>query len=165
MKKSISLIALMAALSLLLTGCGITQLLEDQTINYGDLTMTLPGYYQDYSQQEFAQNYSFVYGFNDVAIMGLREEITLFTSYGSDLTLEEYAQMVIDGNGLNCEVETVDGLITFSFTSENSGQTHAYLAAVYQSARAFWLIQIGCLENNYENNREKFINILKTVNA
>jgi len=165
MRKYIALISLIMALAMVFTGCGLTKMMEDQTVNYGDLTMTLPGYYQDYSKQDFAQNYSFVYGFSDVAIMGLREEITLFTSYDSDLTLEEYAQLVIDGNGLNCEVETVDGLITFSFTSENSGQTHAYLAAVYQSARAFWLIQIGCLENNYENNREKFINILKTVNV
>lgn len=159
MKTQTKIIALLLALCLLFCGCAVA----DQTVTADDLTITIPGNYKDYGDEDFSEGYTLVYGRNDAVVMALKEEFSIFEEYNMTLTLQEYADLVLQANNITDGVQEVNGILTFSFTNESNGESHSYQAAVFESEDAFWLIQAGCLTENFEENQETFMNILTSV--
>ena len=159
MKTNTKIIVLLMALCLLFCGCAV----EDQTVTADDLTITLPGNYKDYGDEDFAAGYTLVYGHNDAVVMALKEEFTLFEEYGLTLTLQEYADLVLEANDITDGAQEVNGILTFTFTNDSDGESHSYQAAVFEGSDAFWLIQAGCLTENFEKYQETFLNILTSV--
>lgn len=69
-----------------------------------------------------------------------------------DSTLKEYAQEVIKTNGFDKSGTTIQeggGFTGFEYTSDVSGVTVNYVAVVFKSNDAFWLVQFACQEDNY----------------
>lgn len=153
------LVLILLALCILFCGCGVS----DKTVSVDKLSVTLPGNYADYSNESFASYYTFTYGYQDVAVMGLKEEFSMFREYGLDPTLGEYLDLVISANGITQPATEDNGLHTFSFSSEVDGVMYTYLAAVYEGSDAFWLVQAGCQSQNYEKNQALFRQILHSV--
>lgn len=149
----------LSALCILFCGCGVS----DKTVTVDKLSVTLPGNYADYSNESFSANYTFTYGYQDIAVMGLKEDFSLFREYGLDPTLEEYLNLVISANGITQPATEDNGLYTFSFSSDVDGVMYSYLAAVYEGSDAFWLVQAGCQSQNFGDNQELFRQILHSV--
>ena len=159
MKRTVSLTLVLALVCALLSGCGAV---GDKQITVEDLTLTIPGYYQDMSTMEGTSDMTFAYGFLDALVCGIREEFSLFGDYKPD-SLADYAQLVIEVNGLDCQTEDYNGILTFRYTTDNGDGAHSYLAAVFESSNAYWLVQFGCSAENFEGNLAKFQKILTSI--
>ena len=161
MKKNlIKLTALILVLCLSLCACGAA---EDQTIIVDGLTMTLPGNFQEMKDIASENNQNFVYATSTQVIMGLKEAKSIFESYGLDLTLADYADLIVTGYELNTSVEYVGGIPTVIYTSDVSGTTFKYIAAMYESNDAFWMVQCSCELDKFDRCYEDFITYLTSV--
>ena len=115
------------------------------------------------SDQDYAKGMNFMYGFNDIAVVGIRETKESLAFYDADLTLEEYGALVMQGNGLDGDMELKEGLYTFEHEASNAGQTFTYLGAVFEGEEAFWIVQAYCLSNEYEQHQADMMKWLKSV--
>lgn len=163
MKKSVRIIALLLAM-VLMTGCTLFPAKDStKSITSNGLTMNIPSDYKDISSEPVTAGYTFAYGNSKSLVMGLREEKALFESYGYYLSLEEYAELVIEGNGILASVNKENGIITFSFTSIVDGEYYEYLAGVFEDNDYFWLIQFGCKKGDFSSMESEFMECLVSV--
>lgn len=161
MKNKLSkLLILCLVICLMLTACGGN---KTTIFSCEGLTVEIPKNYSPVSSEE-AQAYTFALANKKTTIMGLREEKALFEAYGMDLTLEEYAQLIQSANEKSMSVSTYNDQIMMNFKSTVNGETFEYLASVYESEDAFWLIQCACLQEYYEEYRGDFFSQLLSVN-
>lgn len=163
MKKNLlKLICLVMSMVLCLglCACGAE---EDQTIIVDGLTLTLPANFQKSDEAAAGSDQLFVYATRTQVVMGLKEEKSLFESYGMDLSLDDYANLIISVYELDAAVEYVGGIPTVTFTSDVNGTTYKYIAAMYESNSAFWMLQCSCEADNFERYYEDFITYLTSV--
>ena len=161
MKKDIIRIsAMLLVMVMMLCACGA----KDQTFSNNGLIMDLPGNYEPLTGDDVA-GFTFSMGSKKSVIMGLKEEKAMFESYGLNLTLDEYTDLVIEANGLNTTVKYEGGIPTFTFTNYVDGTYFKYLAATFEGKDAFWLIQFACEEGKFDDMYSSFIKYLSTVRA
>lgn len=158
--KHITKLILLAtlALTLLLTACAV----EDKSFTKDGMTITLNSRYSELQQE----GYTVAYGATDSVVLVLKETYDSLSAASLDKnsTLTEYANVVIKNNSLtNVSVETKDGLTCFQYDSEVDGKTYSYLAAVYKSTDAFWMIQFSAEKDNYDEKESDFITFAKSV--
>lgn len=147
-------------LSLLLCSCGGA---SAPVISYEEMTMTLPVGFVKLVDQEYEGMVTFTYGSEDKLITGTREPLEMVLGQYPDMTLHSYAQLIIDSNSLDCQIEEAEGYLTFSFENSDEEQTYRYVAAVYQSGQSFWVIQAGCDAANFEASEQSFRESLASV--
>lgn len=80
-----------------------------------------------------------------------------------DSTLNDYAQIIIDGNGLDSSFEDKDGVKCFKYEQTVSGSDFSYLATVTKGPDAFWLVQFACESKNYDKFEGDFIKWAKSM--
>ena len=161
MHRTAKLLVCLLLICCVLCGCSkIDTMAEDQTLTFMDLTITLPGYFGDRTNPDYATDGTFLYGIYEITVAGVREDYALFDEVPE---LEEYGNLLIQGNSLTCELEQTDGLTTFTFSVDDGGSSYTYLAAVYAGTEAFWLVQAGCKTQNFQDSRETFLGYLKSV--
>ncbi len=159
MKRIISLtLALLLVVSCLF-GCS----LGEKTMSVDGLTITVPGYFQDYSTEDFAEGKDFVYGFGSMAVMGLSEEISGLSDYMEEATVEEYGELMIELNEMDCELTRKDDVWTFVYDADVDGTSYTYLSAVYASETHFWTVQAYCATSDYAKNYDTMWAMLKSV--
>ena len=157
------IVALILCCSLL---CGCSALIPDeveyQALTDTDLTITLPSYFENMSAYDDTVPTSgfFAYGYSEILITGLRDDKAQFEAVP---TLEEYRDSLIKTSGIECEIESIDGLLTFTYYQLNGNQSYTCIAAVYEGTESFWLITATCQTMNFKYARDKFIEIFKTV--
>ncbi|MCL1822866.1 MAG: hypothetical protein FWG44_01565 [Oscillospiraceae bacterium] len=81
----------------------------------------------------------------------------------SDISLREYAEMVMDANRKSGSVKEKDGLVYFEYTDSNQGQRFSYFATVFRGKDAYWLVQFFCEEKNYDKLQKDFIKWAQSV--
>ena len=150
MKRTFCVIICLLLTVSVLAGCSLT---SQKEFTCNGLTITLPGYFLDLSQEDYAATATFLYGFNDVAVMGLQEEKSLLAEYDLELTLEEYGQLVIDGNGLDVTLDQKDGLYTFVYEAAVEETSYSYICVVLEGEDSYWCVQAYCPTEKYEKNR------------
>ena len=144
-----------------LCGCSkIDTLTEDQTLTFMDLSITLPGYFEDRLHSDYTAKDTFMYGVYEITVTGVREDKTLFDQVP---TLEEYGNLLISGNNLSATLQQEDGLTTFTFSLMDGKNSFTHLAAIYEGTGAFWLVQFSCRTENFDDSRESFLTYLKSV--
>ena len=147
MKRAVSVCLLLALL--LLSGCSQTREFTHQ-----ELILTLPEAFTDLSDQDYAQAADLLYGCGDLAILGIREDKQLLSEYGLSPTAEEYAQMVIDANGLSAALEETDGFCHFTYEASAEGVSCTYLTLVLEGDACFWTLQAYCPTESFAQNRD-----------
>lgn len=162
--KKLIIIALALTLSIgLISGCASEP--EDKVFSRAGLTITLTDRFTDVTGTEGTEQFTVSYGSeaDRVGILALKEEFSIFEAAGisTDISLSEYAQMVIDGNGQNCRVEQNDGLTYFTY--DNNGFT--YYSVVYRGSDAFWLIQFFASVEDYGNMTSNIRRWAQTVDV
>ena len=160
MKRITAVILALLMITACFSGCELT---KEKAFTKDGLTITLPGHFQDLSGQDYAQGMSFLYGFGNVAVMGIREQKAGLEAYMSELTLENYGKLMISTNGLSCQLTQKDDLLTFVYEVENSGTSYTYLSAVFESDSDFWTVQSYCTTATYAKNYDAMWSYLKSV--
>ena len=161
MKRRITkLLSLCLMACLMLTACGGTT--KTTEFSCDGLTMTVPADYRQMTGEE-VQAYTFALTNNKTILMGLREEKAIFRSFGMELTLDDYMQIIREANQQEMTVDTYNGQYMIKFESVVEGNRFKYLASVYESEDAFWLIQFGCPESDFEDFRGDFFEQLLSV--
>ena len=122
---------LVAALSLCLWGCAAG--MPEQTVVCGELTITLPGNFLDLSDQHYDKDLIMVFGYKDVVVSASRESAPELKSQIPDIDAGKYAQLVIETNGIDAQIETKNGIPTFTYTMGEGENAFTYLAAVFVS--------------------------------
>lgn len=106
-------------------------------------------------------SYTAVYNSESIAVFALKEEKSLLE--GGELTLEEYADLVISNNQLDATVKETEGLTSFTFEKHVNGKDCTYFAAVYKGNDAYWLLQFSCESTKYEGLKSTVIKYAKSV--
>ena len=156
MKKTISI--LLIALSIIcLVSCGLFAP-KEKSFEKSGLTITLTENFYEKDQV----SYTATYDSSKVAVFTLKEEFSLSSSF-SNLSLDEYAKMVIKNNSLTVEAKTKDNLTYFDFEKEINGKNLTYYAFVYKGSDAFWLVQMACESDNVPDCEADIFKYAKSV--
>ena len=131
---------------------------KDKTFSKAGMSIVLT---EKFTEKEQAA-YTSAYDSERVAVFTLKEEFTLQEGLG-DLSLNQYAQLVIEANKLDAETKKEGDLTYFQYTKQANGKDNNYYAYVYKSADAFWLIQFACESKYNETTTELFIKWAKSV--
>ncbi len=134
---------------------------EPKTFSDNGMSITLT---DEFKKTEY-ENFTTCYDSKHVAVFALKEEFTLFEGF-EDYTLEEYGDLVFSANDVSdSTLKTVDGLtyFEFEFTNPDTKQLCKYIAFIYKSDNAFWMIQFATLAEDMEEYRPNIIEWAKTV--
>lgn len=140
-----------AVLAVIMLLCGLTGCLATpKTFTFKDLSITVTSKMRDVTgMDETWSQYTFALDSKKVAVFGLYEEASLFEE---NLTLKEYADLVIQANELD-EIpisRANQDYYYFSFDKTLDGGRYRYLAGVYQAEEGFWLVQVASLITDYD---------------
>lgn len=144
-----------------LIGKGVTiKTVEPKDFSYDKMSITLTEEFEKTDMEGF----TVAYGSKDVAVFAIKESFSLQEDVGS-LTLEEYANIVIEKNNRDATVKEKDGLTCFEFDYLNpeTKEAYRYFAYVYKSEDAFWLVQFAVLKENSDTYEEKIGEWAKSV--
>lgn len=146
------------AIVCLLGGCASR---ADGVYTCKDLTLSLPGDFEDLSEEPYGQDTDFLLGQDKLIIMGLAEKKTDLPQ----LSLKDYTDLVLQGNNLTCKAqETANGYL-FSYEAPVDGEVYAYEAVTLESSDHFWVIQCYCPAEHYRMLEPLIAGILANVSA
>ena len=153
-KHFVLLLALLLCITLL-SGCSAKETTAPHS--FGDLTLRLPVEFLDLSDASYAAEYDFLFGMDPVIISGLRDEKALLASF--DLDIQRYGQLVIEINGLSCDLTQKDGIWNFTYEAEG----YTYVVTLQETKDAFWTVQAYCPTESYPQVNSQMWEILKSV--
>ena len=154
MKKALLLLLI---LCMCMSGCGAD--IATAPHSFQDLTIQIPVDYIDLSDEEFAQDLSFVFGKDPIALNGHREEKALFAAYGLELDLQRYGDLLMKSNNVTSQLSEKDGILHFSYTSGD----FTYVVTLWETDEAFWTVQAYCPTQDYSKVQKDIWNILSSV--
>ena len=162
MKK---LTSLLLALCLIfgLIGCGskekaVEEAEQEQLVKKIGFSITLPANVEDTSANETAEATPFVLTVDDIVITA-REEYK--TSYGYEMTAEEYANVLIDTNKFDSTVEIKEGIPTFTFKQDAEKMTYLCITQVTDSS--YWYINAACNSKDFQKQQDTMWKYLRSV--
>ncbi len=150
-----SVLLLICSLSLLV-GCAV----KPKVFAAEEMHMTLTSRFREVEQTGCTAMFSS----RGEVVFVFRESISSLSDKGIDASssLSDYAAVIIQNNGLSdVNVEESDSLTCFTYEKEGDGKPFRYLAVVYRSTDAFWLVQFAAEADAFQ--RETFIAYAQSV--
>ncbi len=100
-----------------------------------------------------------------VVVTVLKEEFSILEAIdiNKDSKIEDYAKAVVKNNKADYELKEKDGLYYFEYEKAVNGKDFYYLATLYKSDDAFWLVNFACEKSNKSNYQDSFMEWAKTV--
>lgn len=164
MKKIFAIVLTLALALSALCGCSaLEEVIADQTITKDDLTITFPGYYLNLSDKDYAEGMQFLYGFNNTAVMAIKEDRATLEAIIPDMTAKDYADLFIESNNLTGTAEEKEGVVTFRYTADASGTEFTYICAVLMGQTDIWTIQSYCPTSELAKNEADMWKILSSA--
>ncbi len=161
MTKTVKALCGVLVLCLVFCGCSLTP--ADQTVTCGELTLTLPASYVDLSDQEYAAEFAFVYGFEEEAVLAIDQSRQSLEAYYPDLDAEQYAYLLAEVNEYDCQIGKLGELVTFTYSAEVDGVSFTYVCGVYLGAENFWCVQFYCPAEDFADKEDKFMDYLQKI--
>ena len=95
----------------------------------------------------------------------LKEDFSVLESInlGKSASLNDYAKAVVANNNADYKIKEEDGLTYFEYEKTVSGKDFYYLACVYKSEDAFWLVNFASETSNKDKYQPLFKRWAKTV--
>ena len=143
MKKVLSLTLVLLMLAVLLTGCNSTKEYTCQ-----NLTITVPSYLEDASDESTFSKFTFALDSSKMAIFGTKEELK-----GSAPTLDDYVELVVLANNYKSNSFSRKGDYYYhEYSAMVDGENCNYMIGLYDDGSAYWMIQIGAPSDKYEQS-------------
>ena len=157
MKHITKILLLTLALSLLLCGCAA----KEKTFETEGMKIVLTNRFIEQDQEGFTTTYVS----SNAVVLALKETFETLedADLDRDLSLEEYAELVMLSNSLDAKPQTKDGLTYFVYESTVDGVTYSYLAVVYKATDAYWLVQFATQQSDYAAMEETLFTYAKSV--
>ncbi len=156
-----SLVALLLALVMCFTGCSLFGA-KAKKFEKAGLAITLNENFSE-SAYEFC---TAAYESPQMQILTRKEEFSLFesTDYNPDMSLTEYAQLVISANEITAEAIEEKGLTYFEFEPpEKQDDNYYHVGYVFKGSNAFWLVQFAVKKDSYKKLQKDITKYAKSV--
>lgn len=142
MKKRSLIALLLCAVMLLTCACEFGKA-KPKTFTAAGMTIELT---EDFTEKDML-GFTAVYQSDDVLVFALKEE---FDILGDGMNVDEYAQLVLDANKMDADIQHEGGHTYFTFEKTVSGKDMTYTAVLYKGEDAYWMIQFACLTSDYD---------------
>ena len=158
--KKIAILLAVLMLTLSLASCG---LMGPKTFTVDDLSITVEGFFTE--QNGLNEEYNLILISPDAGVMILKETFEEFekADLDTDMSVKEYAEIVMFGNGLSGDPTEEDGMTYFTYTEEVDGTEFTYMGFCYRGTDAYWLVQIYCPTEDYEAKKPEMMEWAKSV--
>lgn len=132
---------------------------KEKMFSKSGLTITLN---DGFNEKELV-SYTAAFDSKSIAVFVIKEDFSSIEN--KNLSLEEYAELVINNNKLDVTVEKTEGLTSFTFEKHTNGKDYIYFATVYKSYDAYWILQFSCESAKFESLKALIIQYAKSVNV
>ena len=136
-----------------LSGCGPSAQV------FGDLQMNVPDEFHNMSDQEFAKDADFLFGWDTLIVKGMAEKKSDLRT----MTLEEYTQLLITGNALNCSATVGGNGYRFVYRAAVGERSYTYFSATYEGKENFWSVQCYCPSEDFAKHQAAMEELLNSV--
>ena len=156
MKKPMQAFICLLVLVCILTGCSDP---VGKQMQYEDLSLTLPADFLDLSEESYAKDADFLYGWRTLVFMGLSEKKANL----KEMTLDEYTGYVISGNKLSCTPTVTGSGYVFTYEAAVENTLYTYVTATVEGKTNFWILQFYCPSENLAENQPEIDIILQSI--
>ena len=132
---------------------------KDKTFSVSGIEITLT---DEFEKEDFS-GFDAGYVTNDVMVLLLKEHFSMLPG-SKDMTLEAYAQVVIENNGRKGTMSEENGVVYFEYTAVSGGETYHYIVTMHKGPDAFWLVQFCTLEADKDEYRDEIFEWAASVN-
>lgn len=131
-----------------------------KTFSENGMQITLTGAFDEAE----IDGYTCSFSSNKVAVFMLKESFADYPEI-STLTLEEYAELLIEVNEIDADLKKTDGLLWFEYDYVNpqNQKEYRYYSVALKGNNAFWFVQFACLEKNFDDLRPKLVEWAKSI--
>lgn len=150
-----------AVVGFLITNSFFSKTPKEKVFSSNGMNITLSEEFKETT----VKNYTVAFDSKKVAVFALKEPFTLIDGF-EDYTLDQYADLVIQSNGLSpSQKKTDNGLIWFEYDFDNpeNNNTYRYSTYVYKANDAFWIVQFATLKSNFEKVSQEIAEWAKSV--
>lgn len=151
MKK---ILAVAVLLCFFLCGCGIglgdiLDQVPEKEYSHGDVTVSLPGIYTDYSNKKEGEGKDFLFAGLDAGITGVREnKQELYETFGQ-MDIQGYANLIAELYEKDTTAQNKDGYWTLQYEQEVDGEKWTYLCVFHETSSDYWNIQAYCRSEDF----------------
>ena len=158
--KKIALLMAVLMLTLSLASCG---LMGPKTFTKDGISITVKGFFTE--QNGLNEEYNLILISPDAGVMILKETFDSFASVALDtnMSVKEYAKIVMSGNSLKGDPTEEDGTTYFTYTEDVDGTEFTYMGFCYRGTDAYWLVQIYCPTEDYMDKKPEMMEWAKSV--
>ncbi len=160
------IIAVFLLVCILLVGCDVSKILEnlpEKEYSCGDVSITLPGNFIDYSGKAEAKDKEFLFANNEIGITGIQEnKKELYDLFGK-MDIQGYAELIAEINELDTTVKEKDGYWHYTYEEEIDGDKYTYLNVFHETSADYWIIQINCKSDLYDKNADTMWKYATTI--
>lgn len=159
MKRKIFVSLLALIMCFTLSGCVFGS--KDKTYTSNGISVTMSDGFQEksiVSQTVYLESTESIFS-------ALKEDFSVLEAVdlGESASLKDYAEAVVANNKADYEIKEEDGLTYFEYEKTVSGKDFYYLACVYKSDDAFWLVNFASEASNKGKYQPLFKRWAKTI--
>lgn len=146
---------------LLLCGCSVNEVLDkvaeklpEKTYEHGDISISLPTTFMNYSKQDVAEGKDFLFANSEMGLTGIKEEKKeLFEAFGQ-MDIEGYANLIAELYEMDNTPTKKGGYWTVTYEQEIDGENWTYMCVFHETSSAYWNIQAYCKSEDFAENEE-----------
>ena len=155
MKRLFAILACVLLMLGTLSGCG------RKPFACGDLQIDIPDDFIELTQPADGENRDFLFGRDTLIVKGMAEK----KSGLKKMTLEEYTDLMITGNQLDCSATVAANGYRFVYRAAVGEGSYTYFSATFEGTENFWSVQCYCPSEDfakYQQTMEALLNSVKT---
>ena len=168
MKKLIKqvIVSLCLAISIIAGLCGCANESTSKKFEKAGLTITLT---TEFYEKEHVE-YTAYYASSKMIVVTIKESFNSFEKIGQDaetMSVEEYARLVIDVyqdfyNSAS-EISVENDMVSFTYENDALGKDYKFVWYGFKAVDAFWAVQFGCVDANFDSLQSEMLAYAKTV--
>ena len=140
--------------------CGCDDKTTNKKFEKVGLTITLT---REFYEKEHVE-YTAYYASSKMIVVTVKETFDSFEKVGQDaetMSVEDYARLVIDTykdfyNSAS-EISIAENMVSFMYENDALGKDYKYIWYGFKAVDAFWAVQFGCVESNFDNLQSQML--------
>ena len=162
MKKIVVTLLLATLLITSFVSCGKSENTNETTFTLDEFSIKLSNDYGMTPHVSFFVSYETA---DRQAVLVTRNRIELVeeAAQKTNLSLLEYANLVIQINGKGSNPKSNDDFVYYTYATYTDNTHYTYLATVHKSENAYWLVQFVCESDKYEDNQDTYFRYARSI--